>query len=73
MIVEKHFSPRELSELSGIREGTLAAWRHRSKKEPTAPARGPRFVKLGRCVRYPASAVHEFLSQREHVATLAAK
>jgi predicted DNA-binding transcriptional regulator AlpA len=73
VIVEKHYSPRELAELSGIREGTLTAWRHRSKKEPAAPARGPRFVKLGRCVRYPAAAVHEWLSQREHVATPAAK
>ena len=68
-MIEKHFSARELSELSDIREGTLAAWRHRSKKEPHAPARGPRFVRLGRCVRYPESAVHEWLSQREHVAT----
>jgi predicted DNA-binding transcriptional regulator AlpA len=73
VIVEKHYSPRELAELSGIREGTLAAWRHRSKKELDAPACGPRFVKLGRCVRYPASAVREFLSQREHVATPAGK
>jgi predicted DNA-binding transcriptional regulator AlpA len=26
-------------------------------------------VKLGRCVRYPASSVQTWLSQREHVAT----
>ncbi len=69
MIVEKHYSPREVAELTGVREGTLAAWRHRSKKEPAAPARGPLFVKLGRVVRYPASAVSAWLSQREHVAT----
>lgn len=68
-MIERHYSPRELSELSDIREGTLAAWRHRSKKEPSAPARGPRFVKLGRVVRYPAAAVQEWLAQREHVAT----
>ncbi len=73
-MIEKHFSPRELSELSGVRETTLAQWRHRSKKEPLAPVRGPRFVKLGgRCVRYPASAVQAWLSQREHVATPTAK
>ena len=70
-MIEKHFSPRELAELSGIREGTLAAWRHRSKKEPGAPARGPSFVRLGRCVRYPAASVHVWLSQRELVATSA--
>jgi len=73
-MVEKHFSSRELSELSGVRESTLAQWRHRSKKEPEAPARGPRFVILGgRCVRYPASAVQAWLCQREHVATPTAK
>lgn len=70
-MIERHYSPRELAELAGIREGTLAAWRHRSKKEPQAPARGPRFVKLGSIVRYPATAVHEWLAQREHVATSA--
>jgi predicted DNA-binding transcriptional regulator AlpA len=68
-VIERHYSPRELSELSNVRETTLSQWRHRSKKEPHAPARGPRFVKLGRCVRYPASSVQTWLSQREHVAT----
>ena len=68
-MIERHYSPRELAELCGVREGTLAAWRHRSKKEPTAPARGPRFVKLGRVVRYPAASVQAWLSQRELVAT----
>lgn len=72
-MIEKHFCPRELAELSGVREATLAQWRHRAKKEPTAPARGPRFVKLGRLVRYPAASVQAWLSQRELVATPAAK
>ena len=72
-MIERHYSPRELAELSGIRETTLAQWRHRAKKEPTAPARGPRFVKLGRLVRYPAASVQAWLSQREHVATPATK
>ena len=63
-MVEKHYSAREVAEISGIREGTLAAWRHRSLKHPAAVARGPRFVKLGRCVRYPAAAVEAWLSQR---------
>jgi len=65
VIVEKHYSPRELAELCGIREGTLAQWRRRSH--------GPSFVKLGRSVRYSAAAVQEWLSQRERVATQAAK
>lgn len=68
-MIERHYSPRELSELSDIPTGTLAQWRLRSKSRPHAPAYGPRFVKLGRCVRYPASSVQTWLSQREHVAT----
>jgi predicted DNA-binding transcriptional regulator AlpA len=68
-VIEKHFSPRELAELSGVRETTLAQWRHRAKKEPHAPARGPKFTKLGRLVRYPSSSVQAWLSQRELVAT----
>jgi predicted DNA-binding transcriptional regulator AlpA len=63
-VIEKHYSPRELAELSGVRETTLAAWRCRSGKHPSAVARGPRFIKLGRCVRYPAAAVQSWLSQR---------
>jgi predicted DNA-binding transcriptional regulator AlpA len=73
VLVEKHYSPRELAELCGIREGTLAQWRCRSKREPHAPAHGPRFVKLGRCVRYPAASVQEWLSLRQHFATPATK
>lgn len=68
-MIEKHFSPRELSELYAIPTATLAQWRHRSRKQPAAPARGPRFVKLGRLVRYPAAGVQAWASQREHVAT----
>lgn len=69
VLLEKHLSPRELSELSDIPVTTLSQWRFRSKSQPHAPANGPRFVKLGRLVRYPASAVQAWLSQREHVAT----
>lgn len=72
-MIEKHFSPRELAELSGVREQTLAQWRHRAKKEPSAPARGPHFVKLGRLVRYPAASVHAWLSQRDLAVTPAVK
>lgn len=70
-MIEKHFSPRELSELYAVPTATLAQWRHRAKKEPSAPARGPRFVKLGRLVRYPAAAVQAWATQRELDATSA--
>lgn len=71
--LERHLSPRELSELYAIPTATLAQWRHRARKEPAAPARGPRFVKFGRLVRYPESGVQTWASQRELVATPAAK
>ena len=71
-MIEKHFSPRELSEAYGIRETTLAQWRLRDKKDPCRPARGPKFVKFGRLVRYPAASVSAWLAQREHSATPAA-
>lgn len=67
--IEKHYSPAQVAEISNVKESTLAAWRHRSKKEPTAPARGPAFTKIGRLVRYSESSVLLWLSQREHVAT----
>jgi len=69
-VIEKHFSPRELAELYSVRETTLAQWRHRTKKEPTAP-RGPKFRKFGRLVRYAESDVRAWLSQRELVAASA--
>ena len=68
-MLERHLSSRELSELYDIRETTLAQWRHRSKKEPGAPGRGPRFKKLGRLVRYAESDVRAWAAQRELVAT----
>ncbi len=68
-MIQKHLSPREVAEIADVREGTLAAWRYRSAKEPSAPARGPRFTKIGRLVRYAESDVRAWLSQREHVAT----
>lgn len=72
-MIDRHYSPRELSSISGIPETTLAAWRCRSRKEPHSPAHGPRFIRLGRCVRYPAAAVEAWLGQRELVATPATK
>ena len=44
---------REVAELLGLSVATLRAWRHRG--------RGPRFLRLGRSVRYLPSDVAEFV------------
>ena len=44
---------REVAERLGLSVATLRAWRHRSK--------GPRFLRLGRSVRYLPSDVDEFV------------
>ena len=44
---------REVAELLGLSVATLRAWRHRGK--------GPRFLRLGRSVRYLPSDVDEFV------------
>jgi excisionase family DNA binding protein len=44
---------REVAELLGLSVATLRAWRHRGK--------GPRFLRLGRSVRYLPSDVNEFV------------
>lgn len=64
-MIQRYLSPRELSELVGIRETTLCVWRHRDAKEPPAKARGPRFTKLGRLVRYAESDVREWIARRD--------
>lgn len=58
-MIERLLSPRELAELTGVRENTLAAWR--SRKSADAPA----YLKLGRAVRYRESDVRRWLSQRQ--------
>lgn len=65
MPLEKHLSPRQVEELSAVPVTTLAAWRHRSRTSPATPARGPAWVKLGRLVRYPQTAVQAWLGHRE--------
>lgn len=59
MSIGKLFSPRQLSQLIAVSENTLAAWR--SRKIPTAP----RFIKVGRSVRYRESDVAAWLDARE--------
>ena len=44
---------REVAELLGLSVATLRAWRHRGK--------GPRFLRLGRSVRYLPADVDEFV------------
>lgn len=44
---------REVAELLGLSVATLRAWRHR--------ARGPRFLRLGRSVRYLPSDLADFV------------
>ena len=44
---------REVAELLGLSVATLRAWRHRAK--------GPRFLRLGRSVRYLPSDVADFV------------
>ena len=44
---------REVADLLGLSVATLRAWRHRGK--------GPRFLRLGRSVRYLPSDVDDFV------------
>jgi excisionase family DNA binding protein len=46
---------REVAELLGLSVATLRAWRHRGK--------GPRFLRLGRSVRYLPADVDEFVRE----------
>lgn len=64
-MVERHLTARELAALTGIREGTLAAWRSRENKRPDSKPIGPRWKRFGRAVRYPESGVSEWMGQRE--------
>ena len=59
--MERFLSPRELSRLTDLSENTLAAWR--SRKTPHAP----RYIKLGRRVRYAESDVRAWLASRPSV------
>ena len=58
-MIDAMMTAREVSQLTGIREQTLAAWRCR--KTPAAP----QWLKLGRAVRYRESAVKAWLSAKE--------
>jgi predicted DNA-binding transcriptional regulator AlpA len=51
---EKYLTDGEVAEKLHVSLNTIKSWRHRST--------GPRYVKLNRLVRYPASAVEEFIA-----------
>ena len=50
------FTETEVSELTGLKIKTLQRWRFLNQ--------GPRFVRLGRCVRYPAAALHQWVNDQ---------
>jgi hypothetical protein len=50
------YTETKVEEITGLRVGTLQAWRYTN--------RGPRFVKLGRCVRYPAEALRRWIDNQ---------
>ena len=51
---EQYLTDGELAEKLHVSVNTIKSWRHRGT--------GPRFVKMNRLVRYPLSAVEEFLA-----------
>lgn len=54
--MEDLFTPAQLAERIGSTTGTLAYWRY--------VGRGPRFVKIGRNVRYRPSDINAWLDQQ---------
>ncbi|MGJ0485140.1 MAG: helix-turn-helix transcriptional regulator [Methylomicrobium sp.] len=52
ILPEKHYTETEAADCLGLSKKTMQAWRIRGC--------GPRFVKMGRAVRYPASALVEY-------------
>lgn len=59
--MKEYFTELELSELTAIPPSTLR-WRR-------FVGLGPAYVKIGRSVRYPISAVREFLDRNMHIPT----
>lgn len=50
------FTEVEVSDLTGLKIKTLQRWRFLNQ--------GPRFVRLGRCVRYPAADLHRWINSQ---------
>jgi predicted DNA-binding transcriptional regulator AlpA len=51
------YTEAEVESLTGLRVKTLQRWRLLTNQ-------GPRFVRLGRCVRYPASDLHRWITSQ---------
>ena len=62
-MIDPMLTPRQVAEITGVREMTLAAWRCR--KTPAAPG----WLKLGRAVRYRESVVRAWLAASESSTT----
>jgi predicted DNA-binding transcriptional regulator AlpA len=57
MTIEKiSYTEEEVEQATGLRVKTLQRWRHEN--------RGPRFVRLGRCVRYPAADLRRWIEDQ---------
>lgn len=65
--MERFLTPKELAERTAVSEHTLAAWRSRKT------AHAPRYIKLGRRVRYAESDVAAWLSKKAFAVEQAAK
>jgi predicted DNA-binding transcriptional regulator AlpA len=50
------FTESEVAELTGLKVKTLQRWRFLNQ--------GPRFVRLGRCVRYPAESLLHWINSQ---------
>jgi len=50
------FTEAEVEALTGLRVKTLQRWRYLNQ--------GPRFVRLGRCVRYPAADLRRWIDSQ---------
>jgi predicted DNA-binding transcriptional regulator AlpA len=55
-------SPRDTATALGVSLSTLAKWR-------CLRSDGPRFVRLGRAVRYPPDDVADFINRNKHNST----
>ena len=51
---KRYLSPKEVEQVYGIKVGTLANWR--------LYAKGPKFVKIGRMIRYRVEDLEAFYS-----------
>jgi predicted site-specific integrase-resolvase len=61
----QYLSPEQVAERYQLSPGTLKEWRYRGV--------GPKFVRLGKHVRYPATALAEFEAEREREREAAAR